>query len=73
MQFIVLTAAQSDAVYGTGADGARLEPVCLAGGAPWVLPVTVLADPAHAGTHQMLSALPIREVAPDEWPPSDLA
>lgn len=66
--FIILTEAQGDAVRGESSPGAGLAPVLLAGGETWVLPARVLSDPAHASKWPLLTGLPQRTVAPEEWP-----
>lgn len=65
---IILTEQQADAVRGPTAPGAALDPIPLADGMSWVLPEAVLVDPAHATRHAWLAGLPVREVAPEEWP-----
>lgn len=70
MEMIILTAAEADAMRGPTAPGAALDPVPLADGVTYVLPVAVLDDPAHAMHHAALAALPRREVAAEEWPAS---
>jgi hypothetical protein len=64
--FIELTAAEVEAVRGEASPVHRLDPVGLAGGT-FVLPVAVLADPAHALRHATLAAMPTRVVAAKEW------
>lgn len=64
--YIEMTAAEAVAVRGDTSAGHRLDPVELAGGA-FVLPVTVLQDPAHAARHGALGGLPQRAVAAEEW------
>jgi hypothetical protein len=68
-RFIILTAAEADAVRGASGPFAALDPAALADGVSHVLPEVVLSDPAHAARHAVLSVLPVREVAPEEWPP----
>jgi hypothetical protein len=65
---IILTEAEADHVRGPTGEGAALAPVALANGTEWVLPVTVITDPAHAIHHDYLDALPQREVTADEFP-----
>lgn len=69
--FIVLTQTQADHVTGPTASGASLDPVALANGTEWVLPVAVLSDPAHAQHHAYLNALPQRAVEVSEFPQPD--
>ncbi|MFM9860739.1 hypothetical protein RUR49_19970 [Pseudoxanthobacter sp. M-2] len=64
--YIELTVVEADAVRGETSAGHRLDPVGLAGGT-FVLPVAVLADPAHALRHGVLAALPTRAVGAEEW------
>lgn len=64
--YIELTPAEADAVRGETSPGHRLDPVGLAGGT-FVLPVAVLADPAHALRHAMLAGMPTRAVGAEEW------
>lgn len=64
--YIELTAVEADTVRGDTHPGHRLDPIGLAGGT-FVLPVAVLADPAHGVRHAMLSVLPTRTVAAEEW------
>lgn len=64
--YLALTAAEAEALGGETSAGHRLEPVLLAGGS-FVLPMAVLADPAHGSRHAALAALPVRAVAPEEW------
>lgn len=71
MEMIVLNAAQAAAVTGPTAEGHALEPVPLADGATWVLPLAVLSDPAHASRHAELEALPTRDVAAEEFPSAE--
>lgn len=68
---IVLTASEADAVRGATAAGAALEPVALADGVTFVLPEAVLSDLAHADKHNILLALPRREIAAHEWVQSE--
>lgn len=65
---IILTASQAIQVSGETSEGSELRPVPLADGVTFVLPVEVLADPAHADWHAFLSSLPQRDVLPEEWP-----
>jgi hypothetical protein len=67
---IILNATQADAIRGITTPGHSLEPVPLADGATYVLPESVLADPAHAIHHDLLASLPTRDVAEDEYPRS---
>jgi hypothetical protein len=64
--YIALTALEAEAVRGETRPGHRLDPVALAGGG-FVLPLAVLADPAHAARHDALATLPVRTVAAEEW------
>lgn len=63
--FILLTAAQADAVRGETSPGAWLAPVPLADGGTHVLPERVLWDPAHAAAWPRLADLP-RQALPAE-------
>ena len=64
---IILTAQQADDVRGPTSDGCALSPVPLADGVTFVLPETVLDDPAHQQHHEALALLPRREIEPEEW------
>lgn len=66
--FIILTQTQAGHVRGATGPLSALSPVALASGTEWVLPVSVLADPAHAIHHDYLAALPQREIDASEWP-----
>lgn len=66
-RYIILTSAQADAARGQTSPWTSLEPVCLVDGATWVLPARVLADPAHETKWPLLTGLPQRNVAPEEW------
>jgi hypothetical protein len=66
---IILTAAEAEAVRGTDSPGHALAPRPLKDGVTFALPEAVLSDPAHAGHHDVLAALPTRDVAADEWLP----
>lgn len=70
--FIILTQTQADTVRGPTSGSAALDPVALANGTEWVLPVAVLTDPAHAMHHDYLAALPQRAVSAAEFPQPDL-
>jgi len=65
---IILTTSEAAAVRGPTGPGAALDPLPLVDDTSWVLPQAVLADPAHTVHHAMLAALPLSEVAPEEWP-----
>ena len=65
---IILTAEQADHVRGMDTPGAALMPALLADGVTYVLPESVLTDPAHVAKHDYLAALPVRNVADSEWP-----
>ncbi|MED5549860.1 MAG: hypothetical protein VX529_10935 [Pseudomonadota bacterium] len=71
MIHIILTETQADVVRGSTGPHSSLEPVPLASGIEWALPVAVLSDPAHAAHHDYLSALTQREVAAEEWPQTE--
>jgi hypothetical protein len=64
--YIELTASEAEAVRGETRAGHRLDPVGLVGGT-FVLPVAVLADPAHVLRHGVLATLPTRAVGAGEW------
>ncbi|WP_029004784.1 hypothetical protein [Azorhizobium doebereinerae] len=70
--FLILTSAQANALRGPTAPGAALEPVALADGARWVLPMSVLDDPAHGSRHAELVALPVDEVTSDLFPTAEV-
>lgn len=63
---IILTLEQAAQFSGETTKGHALQPVLLADGVTYVLPVEVLADPNHATRHEALSALPQRDIADDE-------
>lgn len=65
--FLILTRAQAEAVDGPTATGAALRPLALADGTRFVLPVAVLADPAHQQRHAELSRLPVAQVPPEDF------
>jgi len=64
--YIELTMAEAEAVRGETSAGHRLDPVEVNGGT-FVLPVAVLADPAHVLRHAMLAGMPTRAVGAEEW------
>ncbi len=66
--FLILTAAQAQALSGVTTPGSALWPMVLADGVRFVLPVAVLADPAHAAHHADLAMLPVAEVPPTDFP-----
>jgi len=60
---ILLTEAQANAIRGETSPGHRLDPVQVVEG--WVLPETVLDDPAHALLASTLRAFPrVEKVSP---------
>lgn len=65
---IILTSTEADQVRGITTPGHALEPFLLADGVTYVLPVAVLADPAHAMHHAFLNSLPQRDVDDSEFP-----
>lgn len=67
--FILLSAEQAGHVRGpsTASPGAALDPVARQGGIR-ILNVLVLADPAHAGVHDYLAALPRMDLADPAFP-----
>lgn len=66
--FIILTAPQA-AQINPQQDSAHtaLVPILLADGVTYVLPVSVLTDPAHADWISLLSTLPQQEVAANRF------
>lgn len=48
------------------APGHALDPIALADGETWILPLAVLDDPAHASVKAVLGALTVRDVAEAE-------
>lgn len=70
MILLILSSEDADAVRGPSAQGAALYPVPLLDGS-FALPLSVLLDPAHAHHHARLVNLDRRDVAPDEFPPSE--
>lgn len=69
--FIILTDTQRAHVEGPTGPSAALQPIALANGTEWVLPVAVLSDPNHAEHHAYLDALPQRAVDANEFPQPD--
>ena len=69
---IILTPEQALQFSGETKEGHALQPVLLADGVTYVLPVEVLEDPAHATRREALSALPQRDIADDEWLKPDI-
>ena len=67
-RFIVLTKHQAAAIRGETVEGHKLDPMPLADGETFVLPETVLHDPAHTYRHVGLRKKLCREVGPEEWP-----
>lgn len=65
---IILTTEQADQVRGPTTAGSALDPVPLADGQTFVLPESVLQDPAHSMHHAFLETLPRRTINPSEWP-----
>jgi len=65
---LILDATQAAALTVTTRDGHMLEPRALADGETWVLPTSVLSDPAHTAIRATLLAMPQRDVALDEFP-----
>jgi hypothetical protein len=55
--FILLTPSQADQVRGPTSPGAMLMPIEVQGG-QFVLPMSVLSDPAHDMHHSYLAQLP---------------
>lgn len=66
MMMIILTQEQADAVHGVNEQGTALAPRPLADGT-FALSDRVLSDPTHQEYHDLLSGLPRRDVAADEW------
>ncbi len=64
--FLILTAAEADQVRGETVPGHTIEPHLLKDGT-YALTTVVCADPHHASKHAFLSALPLRDVPPDEF------
>ncbi|MFG1427600.1 hypothetical protein [Roseixanthobacter glucoisosaccharinicivorans] len=71
--YLLLTAGLAEGVRGPTAPGAALEPVPLADGVTWVLPASVLDDPAHAVRRPQLAACAMRLVPPQDWQAPDTA
>ena len=65
---IIMTPTQAAQIRGTTAPGYALNPILIPSG-EYVLPASVLDDPAHALRRDVLLVLPQREVAGDEFPP----
>lgn len=68
-RFILLTAAEADQVRGPTTPPAALMPVERQGGV-YILGVEVLDDPAHAGRHEYLAALPQLDDSDPAFPPA---
>ncbi|WP_439614564.1 hypothetical protein [Reyranella sp.] len=66
--FIFMTTTQADEVRGLTTPPAALDPVERQGGV-FILGVAVLADPAHAIHHALLSSLPQLDSADSAFPP----
>lgn len=66
--FLILTASQADEVRGPTVPPAALDPVERQAGV-FILGVAVLADPAHAMHHALLSGLPQLDSADPAFPP----
>lgn len=67
-RFIVMTAAEAAEIAGETTPGHALTPVPIADGR-YVLPLSVLGDPAHAPKFSQLGALPQAEIDPaTAWP-----
>jgi len=64
--FMILSAAEADAVRGTTTPGFALDPRALVDGT-FALPPAVLNDPAHAARQDALVGMPQRDVAAEEW------
>jgi len=60
--FLILTAAEATKVRGLSCDTAALDPRPLTDGR-FILPATVLDDPAHEKHHDALKALPVAELS----------
>ncbi|OYX74488.1 MAG: hypothetical protein B7Y95_06560 [Rhizobiales bacterium 32-66-11] len=71
--YLLLTADLAEEVRGPTVPGAALAPVLLADGVTFVLPASVLDDPAHAVRQPQLAACARRIVLPQEWPATDPA
>lgn len=67
--FIILDASQADLVRGPTTPPASLDPIERQGGL-FVLGAAVLADPAHAMHHALLSTLPQMDGADPAFPPA---
>lgn len=67
--YIIMSAAQASAVSGESevADYAALQPIKLADGVRYVLPLTVMADPAHADKWPLLAGYSVGAVADNEF------
>lgn len=55
--FVILEAAQAEAVRGPTTPPSALDPIARLGGV-FILPLAVLDDPAHALHHELLLQLP---------------
>ncbi|GGF56817.1 hypothetical protein GCM10007301_15640 [Azorhizobium oxalatiphilum] len=65
--FLILDQDQADALRGESSPGAALDPIALADGVRWVLPLAVLDDPGHASRLDALLTLPAEPVGPGEF------
>ncbi len=67
--FVILTAAEADQVRGPSATDpmSALNPIARQGGA-FILPVAVLADPAHAAHWEFLGGLPQLDAGDPDFP-----
>ena len=62
MKFIILNALQSAAVRGTYGEDHELNPIALANGTEWILPVAVIDEPAFSSVKETLEGYFQREV-----------
>lgn len=69
-RFLMLTAAQAQALHGPTSAQAALSPMPLADGLGFVLPLAVREDPAHQSRRAELALLPEVEVSHEAFPPA---
>lgn len=70
---LTLTAAQAAQVVGRDGPYSALQPIPLADGVTYVLPMAVLSDPSHARWASVLSSLPTASVLITQFPASPVA
>ena len=72
MNLLVLNESQKDAVKGVYNTSFELNPIVLANGTEWVLSSDVIGKPEFASVNDVLAALPVRDIAEDEFVVSEI-